>query len=429
MKNSETDREFVDLIKSTLDNYEEPYILGSWENFARSKKRRRRHIIWFSSTGIAASLLIGWLGFRFILPGFFSSDTDHPLQRISNLEISTAEDTPGEQPLIRQDPAIAADHNGTQGLLHDQALQSTPELRHKNQVREEIIYPDHIPGNAGVDTSGSRYDSYPLPENVASHLPDTVSNNSESRDITSDRQSLISEQHRSDSSEGKPSYRQDDVTIIPDNDPADKKRSQKFRFGFNIAPGVTSTNTNSSFNYSGGINADFDLSRSFRLSTGLQVEHHTVINESSDNPAWIPPGQNQAELVDLDLPLNLTWKFLIRKSTCYYLSGGISSVLYLSENYTSTSYTQKMVQTVEMSDGMATVNYQLENVKTTEQTTEAPLSTFDFAGRINIIFGFEQHLSSRLFLHLEPYIKIPVSELASRNLSYTTSGITCKISF
>ena len=171
------------------------------------------------------------------------------------------------------------------------------------------------------------------------------------------------------------------------------------------------------------------MSRRLLISTGLQIEHQDVINKSSDNPAWIPPEKTQAELVDLDLPLNITWKFLIRKSTCYYLSSGISSVIYLSEKYTSTSYSQKIVQTVEMDGGVPNVTYQLENVKTTEQKTEAPFNTFDFAGRINIMLGFEQHLSSRLFLHLEPYIKIPVSQLATENLRFTTRGITCKISF
>ena len=264
---------------------------------------------------------------------------------------------------------------------------------------------------------------------MTNHFPDTINSGLSSPGSTFGKVSSLSEMHRSDTSGNKTAYRQAEVKITPENDLLNNKPSQKLRFGVNFSPGVTSTNTASSFTYSGGINADFDLSRSFRLSTGLQVEHQNVISESSDNPAWIPSGQTQAELVDLDLPLNLTWKFLIRKSTCYYLSGGISSVIYLSEKYTSTSYTQKMVQTVEMQDGVSNVAYQLENVKTTEQNTEAPLNTFDFAGRINIMFGFEQHLSSRVFLHLEPYIKIPVSELATENLRYTTSGITCKISF
>ena len=94
MKNSETDRELNDLIKGTLDNYEEQYILGSWENFVRIRKRRKKLILWFSCTGIAASLLIGWLGFRFILPGSFSSSADRQQQNISNLEIPVGKETP-----------------------------------------------------------------------------------------------------------------------------------------------------------------------------------------------------------------------------------------------------------------------------------------------------------------------------------------------
>ncbi len=44
MKNSETDRDFLDLVKKTLDNYEEQYILGSWENFVKARRRRRKVI-------------------------------------------------------------------------------------------------------------------------------------------------------------------------------------------------------------------------------------------------------------------------------------------------------------------------------------------------------------------------------------------------
>ena len=403
MKNSETDREIIYLIKDTLDNYDEQYILGSWENFVRRRKRRNKLILWFSCTGIAASLLIGWLGFRFILSDSFSSNEDRQRQSVSNLEIPAEKETPKEHILIRQAQAIQAENKTNRGDSHDQTLQGTSEPQNNNQIQKEILHPLNVLSAEMINTSGSNTDTYPSEKGMADHLPDT--------------------------SGSKAAYRQTDVKITPENDLSDNKPSQKLRFGVNLSPGVTSTSTSSSFNYSGGINADYDLSRSFRLSTGLQVEHQNIINESSDNPAWIPSGQTQAELVDLDLPLNLTWKFLIRKSTCYYLSGGISSVIYLSEKYTSTSYTQKMVQTVEMNDGVSNVTYQLENVKTTEQISEASLNTFDFAGRINIMFGFEQHLSSRVFLHLEPYIKIPVSELATQNLRFTTSGITCKISF
>jgi hypothetical protein len=429
MKNSETDREMINLIKDTLDNYEEQYILGAWENFVRRRNSRKKLILWFCGTGIAASLLIGWLGFRFILPGSFSSDTDHQYQNISNLATPVEKDTLKEQLLIRKAPVIYAENKKIKELSHDQSLQRTGEPQNKNQTQKEILEPLNILITAKVNTSVSDTDTYQSEKFMTKRLPDTVNTGTSSSGHIAEKVSTVTVVQRSDTSGNKPVYTQADFKVTPDNDLSANKRDLKLRFGVNISPGVTSTNTASSFNYSGGINADFDLSRNFRLSTGLQVEHQNVINKSSDNPVWIPPGQTQAELVDLDLPLNLTWKFLIRKSTCYYFSGGISSVIYLSENYTSTSYTQKMVQTMETSDGVPNVIYQIENVKTTEQESEAPLNTFNFASRINIIIGFEQHLSSRLFLHLEPYIKIPVSELATQNLRFTTSGITCKISF
>jgi hypothetical protein len=429
MKNSETDRVLIELIKDTLDNYEVPYILGSWEDFVRRRKRKKKLILWFSSAGIAASLLIGWLGFRFILTGSFSSEPNRQYQSISNLDIQVEKETIKEQMMIPQISPIPAANKKTKVYKPDQILQSTSESQHKIQTRIENPEILNVTATKEAKTSLSTIETFPIEQNMINRLPDTINTGLPSSGSSSDKVSSVYSGQRSDTSGNNPAYKLADVKITSENDLSDYEPLRKLRFGVNFSPGVISTNTASSFNYSAGINADFDLSRSFWLSTGLQVEYQNVINENSDNPAWIPSGQTQAELVDLDLPLNLTWKFLIRKSTCYYLSGGISSVIYLSENYTSTVYTQKMVQTVVMNDGEANVTYQLENVKTTEEETEAPLSTFDFAGKINIIFGFEQHLSSRLFLHLEPFIKIPVSELASQNLRFTTSGITCKISF
>ena len=145
--------------------------------------------------------------------------------------------------------------------------------------------------------------------------------------------------------------------------------------------------------------------------------------------AWMPADKTQAMLTDLDLPLNITWKFLIKKSACYYISSGISTVAYLGGRYTTISYSQKMMEVVNMVGGQPNVTYQLETVAKTDQKSDPALSTLDFAGRVNIMFGYEQHLSSKLFLHIEPYLKIPVTDLGSQNLKFTTSGITCKISF
>jgi hypothetical protein len=429
MENSETDRELFDLIKKTLDNYEEHYILGSWENFVKKRKRRKKLILWVTVTGIAASLLLGWFGYRFIFPGSISNKSVFNQQVISNLTTPTIIDTIKDQILILQAPVIQVKDNNKYRISHYQGLQPKSEPLNKIQETKQIRDTTDILGIADVNASELNPIINPSEKTITDQSPDVVNPGLQSPDVNVEDVSNLSEVSKSDTSINNPYRKVAEVNATPEKSPSVGRRSQKIRIGVNISPGITSTNTSSSFTYSGGINADFEFSRSLRLSTGIQIERQNVVNESSGNPGWIPPENTQSELVDLDVPLNITWKFLIKKSTCYYLSGGISSVVYLSEKYTNTSYTQKMVQATEMVDGVPNVVYQLENVKSVEQTTEAPLSTFDFAGRINITFGIEQPLFSKLTLYFEPFIKIPVSDLATQNLRFTTSGIMCKISF
>ena len=92
--------------------------------------------------GIAASLLIGWLGFRFILPGSFSSSADGQQQNISNLEIPVEKDTVKEHKLIRQVPSMPVENKKTKERGPDQALQSTSEPQNKNQTQKEM--PDSL---------------------------------------------------------------------------------------------------------------------------------------------------------------------------------------------------------------------------------------------------------------------------------------------
>ncbi len=77
----------------------------------------------------------------------------------------------------------------------------------------------------------------------------------------------------------------------------------------------------------------------------------------------------------------------------------------------------------------AKMTYQLENFETTSENKAEPFNAFDVAGRINLIFGIERKISQDLNLHIEPYVKIPISGLGTENMKFMTSGITCKISF
>ncbi|MBK8882729.1 MAG: hypothetical protein IPN67_10190 [Bacteroidales bacterium] len=431
MKNSETDKDFLDLVKNTLDNYEEQYILGSWENFVKARKRRKKVIFWRIGTGIAASLLIGWLGFRLIpsAPSTNAASAGHKSPEYSNPVILTAKDTLAKSVVTEQIPNENKETSLTSNAVSDRTAQSRSGELPAEGIR------DINPGNTGKSNTSLKYNSEYKSESFTSELrdgqklPDTLKAGGSLLPNLNTNNISENKTVGADSVEYKPLYTQSDTQATPEKDISNRSSGQKFRFGVNISPGVTSTATASSFNYSGGINADYALLPVLRLSTGLQFERLSVVNNLPSNDPALPQGETKAELLDLDIPLNITWKFLVRKSTSYYVSSGISSVVYLNEKYANTSYSQQMVAVVEVNDGRPNIGYEMQNVKTTEQTTEEPLNTFDFASRVNIIFGFEQHLSSKLFLNIEPYLKIPISEQASRNIKYSIGGISCKISF
>lgn len=414
MKNSETDKDEIDLIKETLGDYEEQYILGSWENFVRKRSRKRKLILWITASGIAASLIIGSVALDLL-----QTDSRDIINKGDQITSVTPDIKPGRQVTADSDVVVSESSQTSNTFTENRSGKSGKEIN----VSPLYVADNVKDTDSAIITATGRIENATVNRTITDGAEGRLSRReTESSDSLKDENQKVAPENGSSS-------RMTDLNVKEETPLTTEYRGSRFRFGVNVAPGVTTTNTSSAFSYSGGVNADYKLSKSFFLSAGLQVEHRSIVSETTDNPSWIPPGETRADLVNLDLPLNVIWKFLNRKSASYYLAGGISSVVSLSEKYSTTTYTQKISNSVEMVGDMPKMTYELETVKTTEQTTEPALNTFDFAGRINIIFGFEQKVSSGLSLHLEPYLKIPLTDLEGRDFNYTMSGLSCKITF
>ncbi len=430
MKNTETDREISDLIKETLDGYEEQYILGSWEEFVRRRKRKRKLAIWFSTTGIAASLLAFWLLYTIFFQGSVIRPTGDRSTNVASSGIQSV--NPGEN---RNEPYRADKVPSSSSTADRTVLSHHEKYSQVAEAYEPPVLPvaGKKPGGreeAGVkDTLKQSGESNSDIRHLTAGAPETYSKNIITEEKSEHKYSGNSGKMRADSSLTGSRNTNDFTKPEPDNDLTKSTYRRKIRLGISLAPGFTNSGTTSALSYSGGLIAEYSVSDRFIISTGMQFEHQSVDDESTDHPDWMPADKSKAELVDLDLPLNITWKLRTGKSTAYYLSAGVSSLLYLSEKYISTTYTQKMLQAIEIKDGIPNVTYQLETVSSTQEEKEQAFSTFDLAGRINIIIGVEQKLSKNLFLRVEPFLKVPVTELASRNLRFTTSGISCRLSF
>ncbi len=412
MKDNKRENEIFDQIRQSLDSYEEAYIPGAWENFLDIQKKRKRILLYRIASGIAACLIIGFLGFNF-LPSEKNAELKGTTATTDNFVKITPESGKDSLQLSPQksvaNPSVLKPFKSTvmassakpalKKILIAEAENKPSDLRPVTNLAK-----DTVQGKAAVSANTGPLALTNLKDTIRD-IPDTV---------------------RSKASNILPGIQ---LAVVNQNSASEIRR--KVRFGINFSPGVNSTQSTNSFNYTGGISADIPLSSNFQLSTGLQIENQTVVNKFPGIVASsaLPSNQKETKLINLDIPVNITWKFIAEKSHAYYVSTGLSSLVYLKQKDKNTTYSQELVQVSSIVAGDEKNAYSLMNNVSVTQNTVAPIQTFDFAGQFNVILGVERKLSNRIYIHLEPFAKIPVAGLAAENLKHTTSGINFKISF
>jgi len=393
----------VEIIKKTALEHEESYIEGAWENFVLKQRRRRRALFLKVSSGAAACMIIGL--------ALFLTSRQTTVQNNNNTSIVLNDKKQTKTPIIKQNFLIR-----------------TPDLFKEDITIKKIISKEEIAANridrSKIDNGQNLIEVSTVKHDSPNNIDDSLQWQSDK--MVADNMETIKEnktQHLD--KETKESHNSQNQKI--------REKRKKVQIGLNLSPGINSTSTASSFNLSGGVSFEIVLLPKLSLTTGLQIEHQTVESNNSIEGGAIPANRLTAELTNLDIPVNITWRFLSKTSgenrESFYFSAGVSSLAYLGERYTHTMYKQELSESVTMIATGAQKTYKLNNVSTTSERKEEPFNAFDIAGRINLMFGFERPISSHLYLQIEPYIKIPVTGLATENLRYTTSGITCRISF
>ena len=407
------DKIIADKLRKSIDSMPaQEYEQGAWEHFkvvnaAHIKKQRRIRIYRYSTIGVAAMLFIGLF-----------------LLNLGNENVGKSKSFLSEFIALVKNPVSVIE---IPALDLDNPITNISSRAFMAQQREAVLTTE--------SQTGTTQEIITLPIEEASALKEAIAN-TEKIAQTTEETSAIKEKEITTQTTRKiatikevEASKENNTVFESDSRGVDAKL---LRFGVNISPGFNSTsfNSGSTFNYSGGVTMDIAIAKNLQISTGLQIEHQKVDGKVRGAVAELVPGHIDAVLTNLDIPLNLTWHFFTDKSRSYYVSGGFSSLAYLDEKYTTTSYNDQLrANTVVSSADEQITTYRIENVETVRTTTVSPSNSFEVAGRINLILGYEQKLSSKLNLHIEPFIKIPLTGLASENMRFTTGGVTFKISF
>ncbi|MFB9845201.1 hypothetical protein [Mucilaginibacter ginsenosidivorans] len=201
---------------------------------------------------------------------------------------------------------------------------------------------------------------------------------------------------------------------------------------FNYAKGSTNQ-----FNLGAGITSDVKLTRNLKLSTGVSVGQNTMTyagqppQQASYNAIAVATTSNfspakmlytasaptfkdySANLVGLDIPLNLKFVFDPQKSGTYILAG-VSSGTFINETYTY-SYSTPSLYSSNVS--------QVQN-----QSTKDSFNGFYFAKTLNLAFG-TGYTVGRSQLVVEPFMKYPLAGLGSQQLKFGAGGVNLKFNF
>lgn len=434
-KENTTESEIFAQIKQSLDKYEEAYIPGSWEGFVQKREAGRRRLFLRIASGIAACLLVGFVGLN-----YYHSEKPESLNSTVGQTANAARETTVSEnkPAEKSAPSIAA--------IPSVIKPSNPSAAELSAKKETAIGKEPIIVKEFIAVSGQKGRSIKEEENkVAGHqvalsfatdsakkFPEYSSTSAFQQ--TSGKTDTINDIKDTIRNKTYKSFLPDTSTKEDQNLAAATKR--KVRFGVNFSPSVSNSRSAGPINYMGGLSADIPLFSKFQLSTGLQVENQSILKEypgivssSTLSSSTAPMNQTRTKMINLDVPVNITWTIVSEKSHSYYVSAGLSSLVYLMQENKNTTYSDMLVPVSSVVAGEVIKTYNIVNQMSVTQNVVTPIQTFDFGGRINIMVGFESKLTDRLFIHFEPYTKIPTSGQSPGSLNHTTTGINFKISF
>ena len=195
--------------------------------------------------------------------------------------------------------------------------------------------------------------------------------------------------------------------------------------------------------FAAGLTGNFPLASNLSLQTGgaLVYNHFSFDDMGSVLNARMGLAEDQVaysdihiidlknntdyEFLAIDIPVNFRFSLSENPASSMYVTAGLSSFLYLQQNFTSKSEVIADFYTVG-SHGNSTSQ---RNFASLEQSGEFDaFRRFDFARFLNLSAGYAIHRQDRTFI-IEPFMKYPLGDVTSLDLNIGMAGVSLKYQF
>lgn len=254
--------------------------------------------------------------------------------------------------------------------------------------------------SAGESANSMEVSSIPCPScnNAAIHLElatsktdlKAMANSTDRRQVNTDRPASISS-----------------VSKTMDKHAATSKAS----VGFIMGPDLSSAGSLSNFNNTGskiGMTLDYNFNRNWGISIGaIRSNVHYSAGRNEYRPPqgyWykgIQASETTAECMIIDIPVNLTYRFMHFDNSRVFATAGFSSYIMLNEDYRFSYETN-----------------QPELPKRWNEDT----GTAHLLSNANFSVGYEYDITQNVSFRAEPFIKMPVREIGWGNVNLYSIG-------
>ncbi|MCQ6958864.1 outer membrane beta-barrel protein [Mucilaginibacter aquariorum] len=455
------DNKLTNHIREVFDNYEHPGAEHGWEQlrkkFPAEKKHNKVAWLWWSS---AAALILVFLSIA-----LWYNNQDKPANNIAlkpavkqqpvikdTSAINSTSPISKQQPVIAQSNKSASSKPYVSPYLPSIGIAPTAKnatgISGENPVPVVVQQPTVIATQppaiaqakqpATVTAVPAVIDSQKVINNIANQpqLANTnqpAANSTVQPAVTGSVNSMV-KQRPAKTMDAM--FAEDKLRQTAKNNSADKQADKKVNFSvyaatyFNYAEGSTNQ-----INAGAGITSDFRISRKLKLSTGVALAQNTL-NYNTAAPsaansmmaaapalkqealfattAVLPVFKNyNANLVGLDIPINIKYEFNPQKNDTY-ISAGLSSGTFIDENYTY-NYTY--------SNGASSTSNAQD-----QQTSHNSFNNFYFAKMLNLSFGVGYPVGGNRLI-VEPFVKYPLGGLGAQDIRFGAGGVNLKFSF
>ena len=419
------DKILVRRIREVFDNHREPVDPDAWKDMERRLNRQSslRVVYLKRIAGVAALLLLLLLIFRpFESHRDITSSLDRVVQTESKPESEPGPSSSGQSSESAGSAEAARDRDAmAEADPEARQAQDIEQTRHDPQVRtnsEQMkkieLLSAGIQGPRETEQAGSR----DAPPADISLLGSQV-------DRTED----------------------DDVWADLPVQPAVAKEKNKMALGveFSTLYNYSSSMIASEVNFAGGVISEFQVIPGLKVSTGLVIsrQYFTTRKQSrglttylSENTKIGPATEltridgvsasyhdlsNKVKLIGLDVPLNIEYRI---ENVSF--SAGISSFTYLQEKYRHDFTGDYTVYEYDGANNLVGS----DNITRSGSVKETynPLGKLDLANVLNLAVGYHFDVG-RTQLVVEPFMKHPLGDLASRDIRFGARGLRIRVGF